>query len=152
MIRTAYFTAAVLLASTSLTFAQTSPAPATPTAATTSVEQTGGLSMADKAPAPARFITMKPGNLTTDDLIGAKVTNNQNETLGEVEDVLIDSGRTVSGVVLSVGGFLGLGESYVLVDPSSVAVSRVDGEDYKVVVDTTKDALKNAPKFTYPRD
>ncbi|MDB5593593.1 MAG: photosystem reaction center subunit [Hyphomicrobiales bacterium] len=149
MIRTAYFTAAVLLASTSLTLAQTSPAPA---AATTSAEQTGGLSMADKAPAPARFITMTPGNLTTDDLIGAKVTNNQNETLGEVEDVLIDSGKTVSGVVLSVGGFLGMGESYVLVDPSSVAVSRVDGEDYKVIVDATKDALKNAPKFTYPRD
>jgi sporulation protein YlmC with PRC-barrel domain len=152
MIRTAYFTAAVLLASTSLTLAQTSPAPATPAAATTSAEQTGGLNMAEKAPAPARFITMTPGNLTTDDLIGAKVTNNQNETLGEVEDVLIDSGKTVSGVVLSVGGFLGLGESYVLVDPSSVAVSRVDGEDYKVIVDATKDALKNAPKFTYPRD
>ncbi|MDB5651348.1 MAG: photosystem reaction center subunit [Hyphomicrobiales bacterium] len=160
MIRTALFSATLLLASTCLTVAQTTPAPAPapPVSATTNstvgtgTDQVSGFTMAEKAPAPARFITLKPGNLTTDDLIGAKVVNNQNESLGEVEDLLIDSGKTVSGVILSVGGFLGMGESYVLVDPASVAVNKVSGEDYKLVIDATKDSLKSAPKFAYPRD
>lgn len=61
---------------------------------------------------------------------------------------MIDGGRTISAVVVSVGGFLGLGESYVAVDPSTIVLNDRNGT-WRAFVDTSKDNLKNAPKFTY---
>src|SRR5689334_3947743 len=45
------------------------------------------------------------------DLIGMTIKNNQNEKLGKVEDLAVDveSGRVVQ-VILSTGGFLGIGD------------------------------------------
>jgi hypothetical protein len=120
-----------------------------PASAQTSAPSTGGMTIGSKAPAPLRFVTMRAGSINSDDLIGAPVRNHQNEDVGEVSDIIIDDGRLVSGIVLSVGGFLGVGTSYVLVDPASVAVRR-DGDDYKVVIDASRERLKSAPKFDYP--
>lgn len=86
----------------------------------------------------------------TSKLIGINVYNNQNETLGEIEDLVVDKGKTLSGVVVSVGGFLGIGDSYVVLDPSTIVVSQKDG-NWRAFVDTSKDNLKNAPKFKYTK-
>ena len=83
-------------------------------------------------------------------LVGTTVYNNQNEKLGEIQDLTIDNGKTLSGVVVSVGGFLGIGESYVLIDPSTIVVNNDNGT-WKAFVDTSKDTLKSAPKFTYAK-
>ena len=83
-------------------------------------------------------------------LVGMDVYNNQNDKLGQVEDLVVDNGKTISGVVVSVGGFLGMGEHYVLIDPASIVVSDKDGS-MKAVVDTNKDNLKAAPAFTYKK-
>jgi hypothetical protein len=55
-------------------------------------------------------------------------------------------------LILSVGGFLGMGEHYVAVSPSSVNV-RYDSKNDKWLasMNTTKDALKAAPEFKYPK-
>ncbi len=108
----------------------------------------GGMTMADTATAKIKFITAKPAEVTSSKLVGKNLYNNKNENVGEIEDLVIDNGKTVTGVVVSVGGFLGLGERYVLVDPSSIFLHRADGS-LKAMVDTDKDALKNAPKFKY---
>ena len=71
--------------------------------------------------------------------------------MGEIEDLVIDNGKTVTGVVVSVGGFLGMGERYVLVDPSSIFLHRTDGK-LKALVDADKDAVKNAPEFKYDKN
>ena len=59
---------------------------------------------------------------------------------------------TVDALILSVGGFLGMGEHYVAVSPSSVNV-RYDQKNDKWLasMNTTKDALKAAPEFKYPK-
>jgi hypothetical protein len=51
---------------------------------------------------------------------------------------------------VSVGGFLGLGESYVVLDPSSVVLNQKEGA-WRAYVDTSRDDLMNAPKFTYAK-
>lgn len=123
----------------------------TPPAGTAMPTSAGGMTMADTATAKIKFVTAKPAEVTSSKLVGKNLYNNKNETIGEVEDLVIDNGKTVTGVVVSVGGFLGMGERYVLVDPSSIFLHKADGK-LKAMVDTDKDALKNAPEFKYNKN
>jgi sporulation protein YlmC with PRC-barrel domain len=110
----------------------------------------GGITMADHASMAPHFVTTTPSDMMSSKLVGMNVYNNQNDKLGEVEDLVIDNGKTLTGVVVSVGGFLGMDERYVLIDPASIVVSDKDGT-MKAVVDTNKDSLKAAPAFTYKK-
>ena len=124
--------------------------PATPNGAAMAGSGAGGMTMADTATTKIKFVTAKPAEVTSSKLVGKNLYNNKNENVGEIEDLVIDNGKTVTGVVVSVGGFLGLGERYVLVDPSSIVLHRADGS-LKAMVDADKDALKNAPEFKYSK-
>ena len=53
-------------------------------------------------------------------LAGVNVYNDQNEKLGDINDVLIDKSGKVEGVVIGVGGFLGMGEHDIKVDMSKL--------------------------------
>jgi hypothetical protein len=57
--------------------------------------------------------TQQPSNWLASALIGRTVTNAQGETLGDINDVIIDEQGTVVAVVIGVGGFLGVGEKDV---------------------------------------
>ena len=151
------FAAALALTCLSLpAMAQTTPSPAAPapgTAMPTSSDmgmKDTGMKMADTATVKLKFMTVKPADVMSSKLVGTTVYNNKKETVGEVEDLVIENGKTLAGVVVSVGGFLGLGESYVVLDPSSLAISNKDGT-WMVHADTDKDTLKNAPKFEYSK-
>ena len=54
----------------------------------------------------------------------------------------------VKAVILSVGGFLGLGGKYVSVPFNALQVSEKNGKHY-LVMDTTKEALTSAPGYRY---
>src|SRR6187402_2835104 len=60
------------------------------------------------------------GAAKASDLIGMTVNNYQNEKLGKVEDLAVDveSGRVLQ-VIMSVGGFIGIGDSLTAVPPSA---------------------------------
>jgi len=107
-----------------------------------------GITMAQSAKFAVRFVTPKPADVMTSKLVGLDVYNRQNEKLGEIEDLSIANGKSITGVVVSVGGFLGMGEKYVLIDPATVVVNEHDGA-WKAFIDTTKDSLKSAPEFKY---
>ena len=74
-----------------------------------------GMTTARSATVAVQFIGLKPTDAVTSRLIGADVYNNQNEKLGDIEDLVITDGKTISGVVIGVGGFLGIGEKNVAV-------------------------------------
>jgi len=78
-------------------------------------------------------------------IIGTKVDNLQDEKLGKVENLLVDlpSGRVVA-VVVSSGGFLGLGDELSAVPPSAFKYS---GDRSILQLDTTKEMLTSAPHF-----
>ena len=109
----------------------------------------GGMMMADHATAAIPYVTVAPADIMSTKLVGQDVYNNQGDKIGNVADLVIDNGKTITGVVLSVGGFLGMGDHYVLIDPSSMVLSDKNGRHG--VVDTNKDNLKNAPAFTYKK-
>ena len=122
--------------------------PATGTVATGAMAN-GGITMADHATATIHYVTVSPADIMSSKLVGQDVYNNQGDKIGNVADLVIDNGKTITGIVLSVGGFLGMGEHYVLIEPSSMVLSDKNG--LHGVVDTSKDSLKNAPAFNYKK-
>lgn len=83
--------------------------------------------------------------LKASDLIGMAVTNYQNEKLGKVDSLAVDmaSGKIVQ-VILSTGGFLGLGDTLHAVPPSAL---RHDVATKSLHLDVDKAKLEAAPKF-----
>lgn len=79
------------------------------------------------------------------DIIGESVTNRENESLGTIQDLAIDSdtGR-VAYAVLSFGGFLGMGDKLFAIPWASLDWSA----NYdNLILDADKERLKNAPGF-----
>src|SRR4051794_36803173 len=56
-------------------------------------------------------------------MIGLNVYNEQNEKLGDINEILLDKEGKVLGYVIGVGGFLGMGEHDILVEPSKIKFS-----------------------------
>ena len=105
-----------------------------------------------KAPAAeAKFSTVSKDEMFSSKLKGLNVYNQKEESVGEITDIAI-KGNQVDALILSVGGFLGMGEHYVAVSPSSVSVKRDTKNDkWVATMNTTKEALKAAPEFKYPK-
>ncbi|MFY9958597.1 PRC-barrel domain-containing protein [Bradyrhizobium sp.] len=103
------------------------------------------------APAEAKFSTVSKDEMFSSKLKGLSVTNQKDESIGEITDLAIKN-HQIDALILSVGGFLGMGEHYVAVSPSSVNV-RHDEKNNKWLasMNTTKEALKAAPEFKYPK-
>jgi sporulation protein YlmC with PRC-barrel domain len=80
-------------------------------------------------------------------IIGASVTNEQKETVGTVEDLIITQNEKVPTAVLSVGGFLGIGTKYVEVPFSDLKVS----DKNVMMAGATKDSLKALPEFKFAK-
>jgi len=53
-------------------------------------------------------------------MIGLRIYNEQNERLGDINEILLDSGGKVMGYVVGVGGFLGMGEHDIFVEPGKI--------------------------------
>lgn len=126
-------------------------APSAPAMAAGASGTEGGMTMGTSSTVALRFVEFSSADVMASRLEDMDIYNNQNEEIGEVEDLVIKDGETISGVVVSVGGFLGLGDRYVLVDPSSIVLGDRDGE-LRAYVNTSKEELTNAPAFEYDGD
>jgi sporulation protein YlmC with PRC-barrel domain len=145
--------------------AQSSPKPmdapaATPPAAT--------------APAPKADTTMKPSTGTTmttaptsagavqivnsqrqDQWLASKfegtdVIGANDEKIGDVSDILFDKTGKVDAIIVSVGGFLGMGAKDIALSPGSFEViygDKTKNEVDKLRITMTKDQLKQAAAF-----
>jgi hypothetical protein len=55
------------------------------------------------------------GDWRTSKVVGLNVYNDQNQNVGSINDLLTDKTGSIKAVVLSVGGFLGMGSRYVAI-------------------------------------
>ena len=80
-------------------------------------------------------------------LIGKSVINGQNQTIGKLEDLIIDQDK-IPYAILEVGGFLGLGAHMVAVAFGDLSIT---DNGHKIVLTTggTKEDLQKAPAFNY---
>lgn len=78
-------------------------------------------------------------------LNGNEIVNRQNESLGEIEAIMLDvpHGR-VAYAVLSFGGFLGVGGKLFAVPWHALVL---DAERKCFILDASKEQLKSAPGF-----
>ncbi len=148
------FATAIAIASLSgAAYAQTAAAPAAsaPAAAGSDATIVGpGITMGTAATMPLKYVEIKDTDIVTSKLVGVDIYNKANEEIGEISDVVIGNGKSLIGIVASVGGFLGMGTSYVVLDPASVALNNDNGT-WKAYVDTNKDDLSKAPKLDYDK-
>jgi len=81
-------------------------------------------------------------------VIGSSVANDANETIGKIDDLLVTRDGKEPYVVLSVGGFLGMGTRLVVIRYDSLKFA-----DNKIVLPGgTKDGLKMLPAFQYSKE
>ena len=79
-------------------------------------------------------------------LIGSRVYQSD-VSVGQIEDLLVDLESNLIAVVLSVGGFLGVGNKLVVVPVNEIKV----GAEAKFTTDLTKEQISNAPAFDFGR-
>ena len=120
----------------------------------------------------------KEGQWRTSKLVGLNVDNNNNEKIGDINEIILDKSGKVDNVILGVGGFLGMGTHYVAVSfdklkwedrparTSSTNSTTTTGTSASnanrtaqsssekwypdhAVYDATKDQLKTMPEFKY---
>lgn len=141
---------AVLLTAPAIVAAQTTTSPtAAPLASTMTAPGSAG--MATPHPMPSAGTADNSTYITADHhiraskVVGASVYNDQNEKIGSVDDVLIGSNDDISGVVLSVGGFLGIASKLVEVPYKDIRVQNNE----LMIVGATKDQLTSLPEYKY---
>jgi sporulation protein YlmC with PRC-barrel domain len=103
---------------------------------------------ADKSLSNAQFVTeQQPNDWLASRLIGKSVVNADNESVGEINDLLTDSNGKIIAALIGVGGFLGLGEKDVAVSFNDLKLVRDENNTITAMLNTTKDALAQAPDF-----
>jgi hypothetical protein len=80
--------------------------------------------------------------------MGIPVVGSGDEEIGKVEDLIFDEKEKITGVVVGVGGFLGIGKKEVGLDWDQAKLQEdPDSGKKKVVISLTKADLEAAPDF-----
>ncbi|MBV2183627.1 MAG: PRC-barrel domain-containing protein [Rhizobium sp.] len=159
------FAAAVLLGSTAIApfaYAQDTTAPAAGTeapavapmtdtapnaAATTATDPAAATS--DMAAANDTYLTEQSATqISANNFIGQSVYTGD-DSIGEINDLIIEEKGGVVAAVIGVGGFLGIGEKDVAVPMSKITITRDadDADELRLTTMETAESLKAAPEF-----
>ncbi len=124
---------------------QVNPAPNA--AATAAATQPATQNVPNQGPT---FIQVQSDDMLSSNVVGLDIHNSQNDSIGKIQDIAFDPSKKITGYILSVGGFLGMGTHYVAVNPDAIMVS-YDSQNkvWKATMNATKDQLKSAPEFKY---
>jgi sporulation protein YlmC with PRC-barrel domain len=161
MIRPFLSTTAVILALAAPAWAQTAtdqptttPPPATEESGaqpTAQPEGTAGAKPEAAEPAAgeeAIIPEQTETQLRAEDLLGTPVVGSGDEEIGKVEDLIFDEQDKITGVVVGVGGFLGIGKKEVGLDWDQAKLQEdQDSGGKKIVISLTKADLEAAPDF-----
>ncbi|MCA0403236.1 MAG: PRC-barrel domain-containing protein [Proteobacteria bacterium] len=80
-----------------------------------------------------------------EDVIGVEVANQQGENLGEIKELMLDKiNGQVAYVVLSFGGFLGMGNKLFALPWHMFSYNQPQG---KFIINVAKDKLEKSPGF-----
>ena len=70
--------------------------------------------------------------------------------VGKVEDLLLDRSGNVEAVIISVGGFLGIGDKEVAVPFEAIKATEKESKIW-LTINATKDTLKSAPGVSFDK-
>lgn len=106
---------------------------------------------AQGAPQTVGLVKVDPATISTgyraSRIIGSTIVNEGDDNIGKIDDVIISQDGKNPYAVLSVGGFLGIGDHLVVVPYDSLRFSA----DKVMLPAATKDQLKTLPNFQYAK-
>jgi sporulation protein YlmC with PRC-barrel domain len=95
------------------------------------------------------FATIPAGEELSSNVIGLEVYNSANQDIGKIKDIAFDQ-NGVKAYIVAVGGFLGMGDHYVAVNPSAVNINYdSSAKKWHAAMNTDADQLKAAPEYKY---
>jgi sporulation protein YlmC with PRC-barrel domain len=97
------------------------------------------------AEVPGALTKLQPTQSRASKLIGSAVYGAAGGSVGNVADLIIDREGRVSAVVISVGGFLGIGNKLIAIPMNAVKF----GENDRLTVSLTRDQIAQAPGYSY---
>lgn len=94
------------------------------------------------------YIAAAAGDLTAEDLTGARVYDGNNKWIGEIDELLLTDDGEMSAAIVDVGGFMGLGEKPVEVAMEKLELLREDGgSNVLVYLSLTEEELEAMPTY-----
>jgi sporulation protein YlmC with PRC-barrel domain len=103
-------------------------------------------------PSQRNTVLTDTGDVRASKLIGTSVYNDRDEKVGSVDDVMLGKDNKADHVIVSVGGFLGMGTKLVAVPYTQLKLgdTKNASSDNKVVMPgATKESLNGLPEFHY---
>lgn len=146
MIAAAALVAWPVLAQTTSTSPAASPPGATSSHTTTTTTTTRPAATPGASTASSSKYFTTDHQVRVSKVVGTSVYNDQNQSIGSVDDVLMnDNDHKAATAVLSVGGFLGMGSKLV-----SVPFDQLKFNNDKIVMPgATKASLEGMPEYRY---
>ncbi|WP_226779226.1 PRC-barrel domain-containing protein [Oceaniglobus trochenteri] len=93
-------------------------------------------------------ITLQSENtILANDLIGSAVYSSNGDSIGEIDDMIVNLDGNVEGVVIGVGGFLGIGEKDVAIAMDSLSTTTDENGNIRLVTSATEADLEAAEAF-----
>jgi hypothetical protein len=123
-----------------------------PATAPSSGPSAGAVTQSQQKGAKPGFVqNQSPQEWRGSKLVGASVYGPDNQSIGEISDLIADGSGKVKAAVVGVGGFLGVGQKDVAIPFEALKVTRRQNSASidKITVSYSKDELNNAPKFAY---
>jgi sporulation protein YlmC with PRC-barrel domain len=110
-------------------------------------QQTTGVAPSEQA-APLK--SLPPDAMTVTNWYKQNVYDPSEQKIGEIADVLVDNDGRIGTFIVSVGGFLGVGEKHIAVPFTAVHATQRNGR-WWLTMNASRDALKSATGFKYDR-
>ena len=90
--------------------------------------------------------SQSPDETISSQMIGKAVVNAKGETIGTLDHLILDKELRVTGVILAVGGFLGIGSKDVALPMAGLDFREVGGKTL-IEVSATEEELAAAPRY-----
>src|SRR3984957_19151630 len=95
----------------------------------------------------AAFTHVPPHDEHRPNVVGLDVYNKEKQNIGTIKDIALDASG-LNGYIVGVGGFLGMGDHYVVVRPSAISFNTKDNK-WHATMNANADQLRAAPEYKY---
>jgi len=111
---------------------------------------TSGAASDNASAGAGTFVSIPESDELSSKVIGLDIYNNDDKDVGQIKDIALNQNGRSQAFVVSVGGFLGLGEHYVAVNPQAVKITyNEQDKKWHASMNATAEQLKAAPEFKY---
>lgn len=102
---------------------------------------------AEPAPLAGQIVEQPEGTYAASDLIGRSVMSAEGEAMGDIKDLLVTEDNRITGIVVGIGGFLGIGEKQIAVELDHLKRTTTQEGAEQLVLGFARQELEQAPAF-----